>query len=190
VAREFVSFGAFADYLVGLLASLPAAERRGLTAWAEIVQRESQREIGHYQDAAGPFAAWPALTENTLEGFAIGGRWIAGKVEMGYAPPDNPLLREGTLRDHIEYSVGEKEAAVGVPSVTVTSHYDDRPRDIGDIAIWHELGTATEPPRSFLGGAAFRMRDRAVDALTAHQIEWLAGFPASNRRHEDPLPNF
>jgi phage gpG-like protein len=53
---------------------------------------------------------------------------------------DSPLLETGELRDSIEYIVlSDHEAAVGSNN---------------DKAVWHELGTRTIPPRSFLAGAA------------------------------------
>ncbi len=53
---------------------------------------------------------------------------------------DSPLLETGEMRDSIEHKVVSHDLAyVGSDN---------------DKAVWHELGTATVPARSFLGAAA------------------------------------
>jgi hypothetical protein len=178
----FASFAEFAAYLEGLIPAVETAKREGLEIGSELIQAEAKREIGHYQEAVGPFGEWPSLTDATLQGFElITGRYIPGKEELGYSPPDNPLLRDGQLRDNIERTVeGVKEAAVGVPSKTVTIEGDDRPVDIGQVAVWQELGHGGPypgPPRSFLGGAAVRETDKVVEEIAIRIVNALASKP-------------
>lgn len=111
------------------------------------VEKVAKEEIGEYQPAVGPFPAWAPLSEYTLNGW---GKY-PGKIQLGYAPPDNPLLREGDLRDSIEYHVDHLEVSIGSD--------DDR-------MVYHELGTARMPPRPVLGPAVFRSK---------HVIEKLVG---------------
>jgi phage gpG-like protein len=58
---------------------------------------------------------------------------------------NTPLLETGELRGSIEWNASGNEGAVG-------SNLDK--------AVWHELGTARIPPRSFLMGAAQHMEDK------------------------------
>ena len=55
---------------VRLLGSLPLAVEhemhKAMDRAARIVEREAKAEIGHYQDAASPFAAWAPLAESTV----------------------------------------------------------------------------------------------------------------------------
>lgn len=70
---------------------------------------------------------WPSLTPETIARKATG---------------DSPLLETGELRDSIAHKV-----------------VDDKTCDMGsnnDKAVWHELGTTTIPPRSFLAETAIR----------------------------------
>ena len=90
----------------------------------EAVQKRAQHYIGSYHGAAGPFAAWEKLAPSTVE----------DRVRHGYAP-DQPLLREGTLRASIEYTIKGNQGWVGSNL---------------DIAVFQELGTSRIPPRPFL----------------------------------------
>ncbi len=110
-------------------------EHAALEHAAKIVETEAKAEIGTYQPAAGPFQAWQQLTAYTQ----------ADRLAKGY-PANDPLLREGTLRDSIEHTVTMDFGPGGVAHVGSDN----------DIAVYQELGTVTIPPRSFLGGAAFR----------------------------------
>ena len=80
------------------------------------------------KDAIGTYRYdWPPLQPETI-----------AKKTTG----DSPLLETGEMRDSIEHIViGHTEAHVGSNN---------------DKALWHELGTKTIPPRSFLGEAARR----------------------------------
>jgi hypothetical protein len=153
--REFSSFAGFAEHLVEMALALPLVERASVEAGTGIILQEARESIGHYQEAAGPFDAWAPLADTTLNGFDSKGHHFPGKIELGYAPPDNPLLREGDLR--------------GSDS---------------DIAVWQELGTSNAkhpiPPRSVLGRAAFVKGDAVARSMLLRAGMFLAGLPARN----------
>jgi phage gpG-like protein len=70
---------------------------------------------------------------------------------------DAPLLETGQMRDSIEWNSHGNEGHVGSNN---------------DKAVWHELGTAKIPPRSFLAGAAARMEGpiHAMAAKAVHAV--------------------
>ena len=146
---RFSSPLAFAEFLTRVMEHEPAALHEGVTAGATVVRDEARAEIGHYQSAAAPFAAWKELADSTK----------ADRSRKGF-PDNNPLLRTGGLRDSIEVVVHGAEASVGSNS---------------KIALYQEVGTARIPPRSFLGGAAVRKTDAAVKAMVAPTLKLLAG---------------
>lgn len=124
---EFTSLGHFARHLATLEVAVALELRRGLDKVASAVKQTAKDEIGVYQPAIGPFAAWSPLAEST----------VADRVAKGYSP-DQPLLRDGTMRDSIDKDVSGLEAVIGSTS---------------DIAVYQELGTDKIPPRPFLGPA-------------------------------------
>ena len=144
-----MSLSAFVAHLVRATAELAHAEHEALTRAARIVEAEAKREIGEYQDEAGPFAPWAELADSTK----------ADRVAHGF-PENEPLLRTGELRESIGHAVGDREAVVGSDS---------------DIAVYQELGTSQMPPRSFLGGAAFRKSEEVARALGSSAVQALVG---------------
>ena len=79
---------------------------------------------------------WPPLKPETVARKAKG---------------DTPLLETGELRDSIEHVVGrEGTEVVGYVGTN------------NPIAKYHELGTRTFPPRSFLGEAAMRQEHKIL----------------------------
>jgi phage gpG-like protein len=86
-----------AAHLLGVASAMPMAKHSALAHAAEIVKTEAVAEIGHYQGAAGPFAAWAPLAESTLDRKAA----------------DTPFARNRQMRDSIGTIVGEEEASVG-----------------------------------------------------------------------------
>jgi phage gpG-like protein len=126
------------------------ATHKALERASVVVEKEAKAAIGDYQPEAGPFAEWAQLADSTL----------ADKEKLGYAPPDNPLVREGDLRDSIGHVVSGHEAAIGSNS---------------DVAVYQELGTRCMPPRSFLGGAAVRKEGEIVEILGEGAVAGLIG---------------
>lgn len=163
--KTFSDMAVFAAFLAARAAELPQAQTKALEAGAKLVQEDAKHRIGTYQAATGPFGAWDRLSSATLEGFhhPRAGR-IPGKEELGYAPPDNPLLREGHLRDSIAVTARDQEAAVGSPE---------------KIAIWQELGTPNAmypiPPRSFLGAAGFAKAEAVANTIGKAVTKAIAG---------------
>ena len=129
--KEFSSLGAFAAHLVTREAEVAFNLHAGLEVVARRVEETAKSEIGMYQPEVGNFPEWAPLAESTLE----------EKERLGFAPPDNPLLREGHLRDSIEHETHVLDAVIGSKS---------------DIAAYQEFGTASIPPRSFIGPAMVR----------------------------------
>ena len=82
---------------------------------------------------------WPRLEPETVARKAKG---------------DTPLLETGELRDSIEHIVGrEGTEVVGYVGTN------------NPIAKYHELGTRTIPPRSFLGEAAMRQEHKIHEMM-------------------------
>jgi hypothetical protein len=164
----------FAAHLTNLMAGTLVANHHALEVAAQIVETEAKAEIGTYQSAAGPFQAWDPLSSATLEGFLhpVAG-WIPGKKDLGYAPPDNPLLREGDMRDSIEHVVRLVSLVGGEAHVG-----SNDPK-----ALWQELGTPNArfpiEPRSFLGGAAFRKKGEIGRATGQSMVMHLSGLGTS-----------
>jgi phage gpG-like protein len=140
----------FITHLAGVKARMDHETNVALERAARLVEAEAKAVIGNYQPEAGQFAAWAQLADVT----------ISDKEKLGYAPPDNPLLREGALRDSIEHAVGDKEAVVGSNSA---------------VAEYQELGTQHIPPRSFLGGAAVRKGSDVAELLGSATVMALVG---------------
>ena len=130
-----LSIGEAITLFAGLATEVHHHAHHALEKAAEVVEAEAKAEIGHYQGKAGPFAAWAELADSTKD----------DRVKKGYSEND-PLLREGTLRDSIHHKVEMTGIAKGEAHIG-----SDNP-----IAVYQELGTAKIPPRSFLGGALVR----------------------------------
>jgi phage gpG-like protein len=79
---------------------------------------------------------------------------LAHKMQSGM------LLETGKMRDSIEWQSHGCEGAVG-------SNFDR--------AVFHELGTARIPPRSFLAGAAMAMEDKIHKMAARAVVAVLAG---------------
>lgn len=139
----------FAAHLGKLIVAEVVETEVMLTEAAKVVQKEAKAEIGTYQSASGPFAAWAELADSTK----------SDRVAKGFTEND-PLLRTGEMRDSIEYTVAGREAHIGSDN---------------DKAVWQELGTDRIPPRSFLGGAAFRKGPEIAHAIGAETFAYLCG---------------
>ena len=163
---------------VGALNRMPmaidAAARLGLDRAARRIVKEAQHRVGEYQEAEGPFAAWSELSEATKE----------ERRRAGYSDND-PLLRDGTLRDAITHTVesgmGKHKATIGVKHAMVSHGYSSEPVDIGMVAAVQERGNAHVPPRSFIGGAGYLLAPVVRDIVGHAVAAAIAGKPLSNR---------
>lgn len=164
--KDFTLDG-FCLFLAELPAKVLLAEHRGLEKSAKMIEHEAKELIGqNHEEGAGPFPAWAKLSDATEGGFwHQAGFYVPGKTELGY-PADQPLLREGQLRDSIKHVVHENEAAIGS---------DD------EVAVYQELGTPNAvypiPPRSFLGRAAYTEAEKVAEAIAGHVAFALRGLP-------------
>ena len=122
-----------------LVVAAEHAKHEALERAALLVADEARAEIGHYQDG------WAQLAESTVE----------DRIHAGYAP-DEPLLREGDLRDSIGHKVEGNKAIVGSDS---------------EIAVYQELGTDRIPPRSFLASAAHRKAEEVARIIGSVAVE-------------------
>lgn len=127
------SFAELGEHLNTDKKKLVKALEKSLGEAAKAIQENAQEKIGEYQETAGPYPAWEPLAESTE----------AAKARHGY-PADAPLLASGGLRDSIEAEHKGLEAVVGTNDPT---------------AAYQEFGTASIPPRSFLGAAAFEQQE-------------------------------
>ena len=139
----------FVEHLGRLTVEIEHGTHEALEKAAEIVEQEAKQEIGVYQDQAGHFVQWAELADATKE----------ERSKLGYTEND-PLLRKGDLRESIEHKIDGKVAYVG----------SDDP-----IAEYQELGTARIPPRSFLGGAAFRKAPEVAEVIGSRFVATLEG---------------
>lgn len=146
---EFQSLASFATHLLAVEIASRKALEKGLDNVAKLVQADAKQRIGEYQDATGPFPAWAPLKPDT----------IADRVSQGFTP-DDPLLRSGDMRESIEREVQGLEAAIGSKS---------------DIALYQEMGTATIPPRPFLGPAAYANKENIQKILGEAFVSGLTG---------------
>ncbi len=126
------------------------------------VEATAKAEFGKYQPAAAPFPAWPELADATKD----------ERVALGYSEND-PLLREGDLRESIEHRKTEPlEGEVGST--------DER-------MPYSEFGTANEPPRSVLGPALYRSKDfihMTVGAAVVAGFMGASNYGEAGRIHE------
>lgn len=142
--------------LLGMVVKFAEAEvaihmnaTRALEIVARKVEATAKSEIGVYQDAIGPFGAWPELAESTQE----------ERGRLGYTPND-PLLRTGELQRSISHNVKDLEATIGSDS---------------DIMVYQEFGTSRIPPRPVIGPAAERNHEVIMKELGGAVVAGLIG---------------
>lgn len=134
MTKTFNGFGAFVAHLQMCALKVPIAANESLEAACVILESETKKEFGVYQQEAGVFDEWAELAASTKR----------QRLALGYTE-NEPLLRSGKLRDSITHEVEGLEAAVGSDML---------------IAVWQELGTWIIPPRPFLGPAAYRNQEQ------------------------------
>ncbi|MGA3116445.1 MAG: hypothetical protein ABSF90_18640 [Syntrophobacteraceae bacterium] len=127
---EVFELEGFATYLTHC-AEKGMQNHPGLELCAQIVELTAKDEIGGYQPGLGAFPAWAPLTESTME----------EKERLGFAPPDNPLMRTRALQESISHEVENDEARIGSDS---------------EIMVYHEFGTSKMAMRPVLGPALVR----------------------------------
>lgn len=129
-----MSLGDFARLVERTAQRAPRAERLALAQAGARLAGYARSYIGEYQVGVGGFPSWEPLAAATRE----------QKTRLGYAPPDNPLLRTGEMRLSLRWTVAGRAAVIG----------SDDP-----VARWQEFGTSGRnpiPPRPFVGPAVYR----------------------------------
>jgi HK97 gp10 family phage protein len=113
------TFAAFVA--MGMVGDVHEARKIVLKVGAAMIQKEAKDVIGTYT------FGWEQLAPDTQ----------AERARLGF-PPNQPLLRTGSLRDSIEITIVKpgEEAWIG------TNH---------PVAAFQEFGTSTIPPRPFMG---------------------------------------
>lgn len=134
-----------AAFFTQVALTVPHANAAILEEAATRVENEAKRVIGTYD------YGWPQLALSTQ----------LQREQQGYNAND-PLLRTGELRDSIQHYVDEDRGVAYVGS--------NNP-----IAAYQELGTATIPPRSFLGGAARAKQAEIVEMTGAAMYRVMVG---------------
>jgi HK97 gp10 family phage protein len=147
--KTLTSFGAMAMELMLLIPAEILALHEGLEIVAQKIEKTAKAEIGTYQDAAGPFPAWPLLADSTED----------RKAQMGY-PADAPLLATGDMRDSIGHQVEGLEAAIG---------------STDPVMVFHEFGTSKMPARPVMGPAAFTNKAAIEKLIGAAVVAGLVG---------------
>lgn len=142
--REFHSIASFVEHITTLQAKEVLSIRKGLAKAAKIVETQARSEIGHYQDPIADFPGWQELAQSTKD----------DRVSKGFAEND-PLLRDGKLRDSIHHDIDGLEATIGSDS---------------NIAVYQELGTDKIPPRPFLGTALAIKQGQIVRIIGEHAV--------------------
>jgi phage gpG-like protein len=145
----------FAEHLAQAATAEALALHEGLKASVKLIEKTAKKKIGHYQSESGPFQDWAELAESTKD----------DRERKGFAP-DEPLLREGDLRNSIQSEVKGLEGVAGSTS---------------EIAPYQEYGTSKIPPRSFIGSAAFENKKKIQALIGLAAFEGITG---GNKVHE------
>ena len=138
--KKFDSFAEYARNLEKSLLQFSIAEKVILETVGVEVEKNAKSKFGEYQEGVGRFEKWPELAESTKE----------DRVKKGFSEND-PLLRDGTLRDSVSHSVDLARKRVEVGSTS-------------EVMVWQELGTDRIPPRPVIGPAMYEKKAR-IQAL-------------------------
>lgn len=143
---DFADLERLALHFVALEVAVQEHAERGLDKALEVIEKEAKAELGHYQPEVGPFNAWPELAESTL------------KHHEALGVGESPLLVHGGLYASIEHERHGPEGVVGSKE---------------DVAAYQELGTATIPPRPFIGPAAFKSQAKVEKVMGEAAVKGL-----------------
>jgi len=132
---DFDDMGDLSAHFALAAINMEIALQAGMKKAALLVENTAKKELGSYQRSNnGPFAPWAELKPSTKE----------QRVKLGFTEND-PGLRTGEMRDSIEHQVEGLEALIGSND---------------DHLVYFELGTSKQAPRSVLGVAMFRNKEK------------------------------
>lgn len=157
----------FAEHLLDVAAKQELALHAGLESALKLIKKRAKQKIGHYQGEVGPFQDWAELADYTKE----------DRVKKGYSE-NQPLLRDGTLRDSIVHEIGLIDGIVGSKM---------------DIAAFQEFGTPHIPPRPFIGPAAFEKKEEIKALIGFASFSGICGkelYKGTGEVHESLGYNF
>lgn len=160
--RTFKSPRQFAAFLEAAIPRMSSGMREGGHKAGVMLAEEAKNILGSYPppgpaDRFGlsgmlpydPMRQWQELAPITVH----------EKTELGYSPPDNPLVRTGEMRDSISYEVALDSRAM---MIVVGS---DVP-----YAVDQELGTERIPSRPFLGRAVYEHHREAIQVVLVEMM--------------------
>ncbi len=155
--REFGSLEGFGAFLGTL--TLEPGIHHALEQIGQAVEQQAQAEMGVYQQAVGPFSAWPELADSTK----------ADRVAQGYTEND-PLRRSGALAASITnvvdtVALAHVGAHVAAGEVVIGSE--------APVMLYQEVGTPKIPPRPVLGPAVIHQEPMIKQAAGIALAEGL-----------------
>lgn len=139
--KRYSSFGALAKHFESVLLTERVRLVQSLEDSCILLENSAKEKFGKYQTADGEYPAWAELKTATKK----------QRVRAGYTPND-PLLRDGTLKESIHHSVDNVNLTAIVGS-------NDK------IMAYQEMGTATIPPRPVLGPTAYKHANDVVNII-------------------------
>jgi hypothetical protein len=144
---DFNSFTEFSNHLLRAARTIPKEITRTVENIGAMVEKTAKDKIGYYQQSSGEFDAWESLSESTL------------KQHVTVGVGDSPLLVHGGLyasvTHDIEIGSRAQKLSVGTES---------------DIGFWQETGTATIPPRPFIGPAMLE-NEKKIQEMLGQAVE-------------------
>lgn len=161
MTRYLNSFGELALEFISMTTRTSVALGDGLDQVMAHIEASARRKVGRYQDAVGPFPAWPELSD----------AYEAEKVAAGY-PDEAPLLRTGQMVASFGHET-DRMALEGVAGAK------------DETMVFHEFGTKDMPARPVWGPALFEDKaliQRLVGAaatagmIGADQVHELLGY--------------
>jgi len=160
MAKEFKSLSAFAKHILKVAESFDKYEAKASEFLGKILEKEAQDKIGHYQETAGPFAAWAPLKESTKK----------DKERQGYVfnADYNPEYRTGELKESISYSY--------IPSL-----HKILLGSTSQIMVYQEEGTRYMAPRSMIGATMYQSPPIINSVMGGMLRDWICNQPIKLR---------
>jgi HK97 gp10 family phage protein len=146
---EFNSLGSLSLHFLALEVTELKHLHDGLEKCAVRIEKTAKDEIGFYQSAIGPFAAWADLADSTE----------ASKSLAGY-PANAPLEATGEMRDSITHKTSGLETVIGSADQKM---------------VYHEFGTLKMPARPVMGPAVLRNKEYIRRIIGHAAVSGLVG---------------